>query len=737
MENWNTSNGNRGNKIIEIGIGILSALVVILIVRFLPSNLFQEFEENTLDWRYQKKAQKHWADRQGQTIDDIIIVEIDERSIGKLGRFQQWPRSYYAQLIENITAGKPAVIGMDILFLENDAKNPASDDSLLKVIKKPDNIVLSMSFSSANPNNFEYPMDEPPAGFQAEKFSCLIDSNHINIFPSVDRFDGKFIELYNESAGLGFANFIPNQNSQETVIRDFPLFINFAGRQYPAFSTAIIQKVTGLKCGNFEIDNRGKFLFKIPVSDSQFTKIQVPVDATGRLLIDYQGPHRTFRYVSFSDVLQKRVPPETFKGKIVLVGATASGLYDWRPIPYQASFPGVEIHANMIYTILNQSFIRKIDPVLAIIIIFLMAIIVTFIAIRLRLLHSVLLVTGLLFTYGALSLILFVQINLWIEIVAPILTIFFAYTTIISYRYLVVEKDKRVIKTMFAHYLSPDVVNELLGNKEQLGLGGKRTIGTIFFSDVKNFTSVAEKLEPEELVAILNEYLSAMTKIILKYNGYLDKYVGDEIMAIFGIPLPLEYHARNACFAALDMQESLSQLRIKWELEKRPQLEARIGMHIGPFIVGNIGGEERFNYTVIGDSVNLASRLEGANKLYGTEIIISEDVFEIVKDDIIVRELDFVQVKGKQQPVRIYEVLAKKSQDLDEIQLKILDHFAKGLSIYRRGDWQLAYNEFQMALRYNPNDGPSRAFFDRCKHFMDELRYVPPDWDGVYEVISK
>jgi len=723
--------------LIEVGLGIFSALIVILLFRLTPSQIFTQFEEQTLDWRYQKKIQKKMAERKDATIDDIIIVEIDDRSLEKLGRFEQWPRSYHARLTRYIDSGHPAAIGFDILFMEKDQTDSRSDDSLTTAIQQAKNVYLAMSFSRANPDNFIHPMHSQPEGFDYARYAFqLSDSGKMEI-PRVDRFDGKFFELYHAAKGIGFANFFPREKAENSVIRDMPLLVNFNQHQYPAFALTILMGVTGMKPENLAISPNRQLQLRIPQPDSQWIKLELPTDPAGHLLIDYQGGHRSFRYVSYFDVLKERVPSSLFRGKIVLIGATAAGLYEWRPVPFQATFPGVEIHANLIFTLLNQSFIRKVGPIGSSLLLFGLAILVILPAVRLRFFHSMLLVLTVLVVYGFLTLFLFIRANLWIELFAPILTIFISYFTVVSHRYLTVEKDKKIIKKQFAHYLSPEVVNELQKNRDELALGGKRMVATTFFSDIKNFTTVAEKMEPEELVALLNEYHSAMTEIVLKYGGYLDKFIGDAIMAIFGVPLPLENHIYKSCQAALEMQDRLQKLRVKWELEKRPQLEARVGIHVGPLVVGNIGGEKRFDYTVIGDCVNLASRLEGANKIYRTSILISEDIYEAVKDEIIVRELDFIRVKGKKQPVRVYELIAEKGFELDDNRLKVLAAFAKGLAIYRRGDWEHAYNEFQKALRLKPDDGPSQEFFNRCKRFIDEKRYVTADWDGVYEAQTK
>jgi adenylate cyclase len=322
-----------------------------------------------------------------------------------------------------------------------------------------------------------------------------------------------------------------------------------------------------------------------------------------------------------------------------------------------------------------------------------------------------------------------------LETVRPVIGSFTCIITVLAYRFTREQKDKKHIKEMFQHYISASVVNELLRKPEMLSLGGEKKIATAFFSDIKNFTTIAETLEPEDLVSLLNEYFTIMTDIILYYEGYLDKYQGDAIIAMFGIPIEQEDHALRACNAALDMQDELQKLHRKWESNGKPSLEIRIGINSGPMIAGNIGGKKRFDYTAIGDSVNLASRLEGANKMYGTDIIISEDTFDLVGEKIWVRELDFIRVKGKMEPVRIYEVLGKKTDKIDNVRGSSLEYFLQGLELYRQRNWVAAYDWFQKSLQLNPADGPAQEFIRRCKIFIENPR--PDNWDGVFNLRRK
>jgi adenylate cyclase len=711
-------------------IGLATAVVIILITEVLFPEFFDNFEAKSFDIRYSTKIKKLEASRDGQSIDDIVIIDIDNRSLNQFGRFQQWPRDYYTTVIKFVSESGAVVIGIDVLFMEQDIDRVA-DTLLVQVTRQAGNVCHSLSFSKAEPGAFLYKMEAPPAELDTSGNSYLFSNDIISHFPSADRFDGKFFRLYNAARKLGFVNFQPDDDS---VIRKMPLFMNFARELYPSLAMAMILYLYDVQNNEIEI-NPGKFIRIGLSADSSMDQITIPIDNQGQMLINYQGSFQTFRYVSFYDAWANRVPAEFFKGKVVLIGASAAGLYDLRPVPFQNAFPGVEIHANMVHNILTQNFIQKTPKSVTDLILILLCMIIGAIAsfFRTRINVPVIFIISVGFIF--FTFFSFSNYNLWVENVRPIIGILFGQIAVLTYRFLDESKDKRKIKGMFQHYISATVVNELLKNPGMLKLGGERKVATAFFTDIKNFTTVSETLEPEKLVSVLNDYLSAMTDIILRYEGYLDKYEGDAIVSIFGIPVEQPDHAERACNAALDMRKELAILRQMWKREGKPAFETRIGINSGPMIAGNIGGKNRFDYTAIGDSVNLASRLEGANKMYGTIIIISEDTFYHVHEKFWCRELDFIRVKGKNKPVRIYELIGRKSEEIDPIRSSSLEYFLKGLEVYRKRDWIHAYDLFQKALTLKPDDGPSLEFVRRCKKFIESPR--PVDWDGVFEMREK
>jgi len=336
--------------------------------------------------------------------------------------------------------------------------------------------------------------------------------------------------------------------------------------------------------------------------------------------------------------------------------------------------------------------------------------------------------------------------GIWINLVYPSLQIIVVYISMTSFNYFQETKQKKFIRGAFGQFLSPKVVQKLVENPDLLKLGGNQTRLTAFFSDVAGFSGISEKLTPKQLVDLLNEYLTAMTDIILKYDGTIDKYEGDAIIAFWGAPIINPDHGLKACMAALEMQEKLAAMRKEWKKQGKDELYVRMGINTGLMVVGNMGSTARMDYTMMGDHVNLASRLEGVNKVYGTNIMISNFTYEDIKEQLAVRELDRIQVVGKNEPVSIYELINKKGQ-ISDAEKKVYDLFAHALAAYRERDWVKAEELFQGVLALKPDDAPAKTFLDRCEQFQfvnkngrrksDKETLPGPGWDGVYKMTSK
>ncbi len=457
-------------------------------------------------------------------------------------------------------------------------------------------------------------------------------------------------------------------------------------------------------------------------------------DDVGRMMINYQGPPRTYPYVSFADVVQHRFSAGAFRDKIVLVGASATGIGDLRATPFgEVDFPGVEIHANVIDDILNRHFLlrgpRQVMTDLIVIFLFGIPLGIWLAIVRPRWLifGFLLLVPFAWFVYSA-----FLH-DQWLNIIIPAAFTLAPNVSLVAlYRVLIEEQEKRRVRGAFQQYVSPEVIRRLLVNPGIVQ--PRKTEISVLFSDIRGFTSISEELDAQELATLLNSYLTEMTRIIFKNRGTLDKYIGDAVMAFWGAPFDEAHHAQRACRTALDMLAKLRELQASWKAAGRPVLEIGIGINSGIASVGNMGSQLRYGYTAMGDSVNLASRLEGLNKEFGTRILLSEFTLALVKDaKFVTRELDLIRVKGKLQPVRVYELLGDEASA--DGQIEMAAEYRKARIAYTDRNWREASRCFAAFLKRWPNDGPAQVAMARCKEFLAEQ--PPSDWDGVYEMKHK
>ncbi|HET9491552.1 MAG TPA: adenylate/guanylate cyclase domain-containing protein, partial [Methylomirabilota bacterium] len=459
----------------------------------------------------------------------------------------------------------------------------------------------------------------------------------------------------------------------------------------------------------------------------------IPTDESGQLLINYLGPPKTIAQVSVTDILKGRTAAGTFKDRLVLVGATALGTYDLRNTPFSPLYPGTEVHASVIENILTRSFMARpqwsrIFDVLAIVT---LGGVVGAVLPRLSPIKGVAFAAGLFALYVLAARALFVHAHVWLNMVYPLLTLSGTYTALTAYYYVTEQRQRKQVKDTFRQYVAPLVVEEMLKDPGRLKLGGEEKVLTVLFCDLEGFTSHSERYSPPEMAEMLGEYYNRITEQVFIHRGTLKEYVGDELMAIFGAPLEQPDHAVRACAAALAMREQRLALAAEWATVGRPRLRARTGINSGPMLVGNLGSRYRFAYGVLGDQVNLGSRLEGLNKAYRTDILIGENTARLVEGEFLLREVDMVRVIGRSQSVRIYELLAKHGVPVALEQEKALRSYAAGLEAYRQQVWDEALALFTQALTLWPADGPSRTMAERCEHYQ---KTPPPEqWDGVFE----
>ncbi|GAB4330605.1 MAG: adenylate/guanylate cyclase domain-containing protein [Calditrichia bacterium] len=702
-------------------IGMAGGLLIWVLSNTVLKPFFFRLEAQTYDWRL-----KHGIEPPQGKIESVMIVDVDERSVKKMGSYHQWPRTYWARLIQNLSAGGARIIGTDFIFDPN-RRYPEEDEAFISAIRNSRRVCSALYFVQADTEHFQPAMAREPEGLNYQRFLVKVPESLKRRLISQERIEPEYPGFINASHDAGFVNLFPDPDG---VLRRIPLLLRFNEHVYPAFSLRLAMHGLGADSLAYHEASSRLVLYQ---RGKELTRI--PVDRYGQMIIRYQGWFQTFRYVSFYDVLKGNLPPDFYKDKVVLVGSSLTGLYDLRAIPLQSIFPGVEVNANAVYQIINGQYISRLSEVQHLIWLLILGLISGVLFMMPRPTGTMVLALVLLLLNIMAGFIILNSFSLWWPVATPLFTLLLVFSGTYIDRYLAEERDKKRIRQTFSHYVSASVVEQVLKNPEMLKLGGEKKVCTALFSDVAGFTSISERLTPEQLVALLNEYLTEMTNIVFENRGMLDKYEGDAIMAVFGAPVSFPEHAAAACRCALEMQKRLAALREKWKKENKPELRARIGLNSGEMIAGNMGSQTRFDYTVMGDSVNLASRLEGANKLYGTEIMIGENTFDMVKDEFYTRPLDLLRVKGKKKPVKVYELIAGRDEPLDTRMQELLSQYKQGFDQYLMRNWEWAANHFRQALQIKTDDGPSRLYLLRCQEFMEN----PPadDWDGVFVMKTK
>jgi adenylate cyclase len=694
---------------------------------------------------------------------EIVLAVIDEKSIAREGRWV-WPRTKIVRLVERLSDAGARVIAFDIGFLEPDdqrvirvleqvesalsewktgderlkkrveALKYASDNDrqLAAAIRDSRSEVVLGYFFQMDPEVLDHMTEEEinrhqqniqGSAYKTVRFAS-VDAQRVPLIRAVAPQSN--IRVISEAAGsAGYFNMYPDPDG---VVRWMPGVLRFNEAYYAPLSlaatSAYLKEPLGLEVAEYGVDR------------IKLGKLSIPTDEYGRILINYRGEEKTFPHISITDILHDQIDPDALADKIVVVGATAVGIYDLRVTPFGTVFPGLEIHANIIDSILSQDFMYQ--PAWAamfdVLVMVVCSAILGLLLARVGALYGALAGGSLCVLYVLLCQFLF-SYQAWVlNLVYPLTVILLIYASVTVYRYLVETRQKKFVKEAFSTYLAPSVVNNLLDSPEKLVLGGEKRVITAFFSDVQGFTSISETLLPEELVELLNEFLTEMTDIILRHEGTVDKFEGDAIIAFFGAPNDLENQAEVACMACIDMQKRLAELRNKWEGQARPGLYMRIGLCTGPAVVGNMGSRSRMDYTMMGDTVNTAARLEGVNKVYGTYTMISESTYTAAGGWIRARELDAINVVGKKEPVKIYELIGYPS-DVDEHMQKAAEIYSRGLSAYRSRQWDKAAAYFSKAMRLRPEDRPSGIMMERCLRYKAD----PPDetWNGAFTMTTK
>jgi adenylate cyclase len=676
----------------------------------------------------------------------VVVLDIDEQSLAEVGRWP-WGRDKLATMMDRLFKQyKVSIVGFDVVFAEPD------DSSGLKSLES-----LAKSNPSFKPvvSNLRSRLDYDARFAQSLKGRPVVlgyymsgeaEAHTSGVLPKPVWPEGGFLGGADLISWTGYGANLPElqkaANSAghfnpmvdfDGVSRRVPLVVEYKGAYYEALSLAMVRRLLGNPPvmpgypANADPRDYGSLEWlELPAAQGT---LRIPVDENAATLVPYRGYERSFRYVHAADVLAGRVPPEHLAGKIVLVGTTAPGLKDLRVTPVGTAYPGVEIHANLIAGMLDGSIKYKPPYVLAadLLLVFVAGLVMVFLVPLLPPLRATLVSLTVLSALFGINFYFWSASHLVLPIATGLVMVGLLYALNMSWGYFVESRTKRQFTELFGQYVPPELVEEMAKNPEGYSMDGRKAELTVLFSDVRGFTTISEGLAPDQLAALMNEYLGAMTKVIRGHLGTLDKYIGDAIMAFWGAPVADPTHARHAVIAALDMQVGMSKLNKDLIARGWPELRIGIGVNTGVMTVGDMGSPARKAYTIMGDAVNLGSRLEGITKQYGVGIVVGETTYVQLKDEFVFRELDRVRVKGKDEPVAIYEPLGEAGK----VAADVLDELARwneALQDYRDQKWDQAESLLQALSNASPHY-LYELYLERIAH----CRQNPPGdgWDGV------
>lgn len=685
----------------------------------------------------------------------IVIVDIDEKSLAEIGRWP-WSRIHVAKLLDELFSYYDVtLVGFDVVFPEPDESSGLKilqglGNNELADIKEYHDVVADLEGQLDYDKLLSKSISKHPVvlGYYFNDAISSTGSTITGVLPKPafhrKTFNNKNVQArkaigYNanikrlQDAALTAGHFSPRIDD-DGVIRRIPMVYEYQDNFYESLSLVMVRILLGIEETKpvFEEDYDTDYpsLEKLSL---EF--LDIPVDKNVQAIVPYRGKERSFPYVSATDVIHGRVDKKILQDAIVLVGTTAPGLFDLRTTPVQKQYAGVEIHANLIAGILDQkikqspAYVDGIEFIQLLLFGCLLTLLLPLLS-PIWAAFATLIVSVITIAF---NLMLWQYVNLVLPLAAILILIFMIFITNMIYGFFIERRGKLQIASTFGQYIPPDLIDEMNFNPDSYTLEAENREMTVLFSDIRGFTTISEGLTPAQLSELMNAYLTPMTKIIHENRGTIDKYIGDAIMAFWGAPLENPQHARHALKAAMDMLERLNAIRLEFIERGWPEVRIGVGLHTGMMSVGNMGSEFRLSYTVLGDAVNLGSRLEGLTKNYGVEIIVSETTKAAVPE-FIYRELDIVKVKGKDKPIGIYEPVALEEEITNE-ELAELEMSAKAISAYRKQDWQNAKLLLQELQELAPQRKLYSIYLERIDNFMS---YPPPaDWDGVFVHTSK
>ena len=682
-------------------------------------------------------------------IDDrIVILDIDEKSLEEVGRWP-WPRDVMARLMTKLfDRYQVAVVAFDVVFAEPDyssgikrldelaARNlrqvPAFIEAYEKLRPELDNDGLFAKAIKGRPVVLGYYLNSDKG---AKKLGAIPEpvfpkgtfANRNIYFTSWVGYGGNLPEFQKSAASGGHFNPMVDFDG---IVRRVPMLVEHEGDYYEALSLAVVRTLLGfpkIEPGypSDQLTNKGYAVMEwLTVG-----KLNIPVDETASALVPFRGGKGSFRYVSLADVIKDRTPADSLRGKIAIVGTTAPGLLDQRSTPVDSVYPGVEIHANLVAGMLDGTIKQKPSFLVGAEVILLLIGGIT-LAFLMPILSPL---RAMLVSIVAMVLIIMLNLAIWSEgglvlpLASSLLMTVALFTINMAYGYFVESRSKRQFTELFGQYVPPELVDKMAQDPEKYSMEGRSEQLTVLFSDIVGFTSISEALNPKDLSAFINEYLTSMSLVIRDRRGTLDKYIGDAIMAFWGAPVADSEHARHGVLAALGMQARLLEVNELVRSRGWPPIRIGIGVNSGMMSVGDMGSKVRRAYTVMGDAVNLGSRLEALTRVYGVGIIVGQGTRDLVRDGVF-RELDKVKVKGKDEPVAIFEAVGIEGSVADDL-LAEIGLWHQCLKQYRAQEWDQAELSLLNLTRMNPDHRLYKEFWER----LTLMRASPPGagWDGV------
>ncbi|UQB42670.1 adenylate/guanylate cyclase domain-containing protein [Thiomicrospira microaerophila] len=665
----------------------------------------------------------------------FVIVDIDEKSLSEIGQWP-WPRDQVAQLINQLADLDVGMIGLDVVFAEADNSSPQRIFDRLGLsteIELPDFDIMLAEAVANTPTILGYVFiqnpDPLPPGLAPASRAIIVERNKPDISYLFKPYRAvlNIPAVQNAAFSSGYFNTLPDQDG---LVRSIPLVMEYDGILYPSLSLEMMRIALGES--RLTIDYEAHGVDAIYLGD-----IRIPTDPFGRMAVNFRGPAFQYHYISASDIMFQRVDKSDLMGKVVLIGTSAAGLLDLRATPFDSVYPGVEVHATAMDNILNEDFLAKPMWVLGVDLVSLviLGILVALLLLMLGSVMSFLLASILLALVWFGHYYAFTQ-GLLLNTLMPLMLIFLLFTFGTLLNYFFESKQKALIKARFAQKVSPAVVEELINHADDLVLEGKQLEVTIFFSDIRGFTSLSEAMgSPQSLIELLNRYMTPMVDVITARQGTVDKFIGDAIMAYWNAPIQIKDHADQALKASIEQILALDTLNQQLKAEDLPQIEIGIGLNTGLAVVGEMGSVGRSDYTCIGDSVNLASRAEGLCKPYAAHIVLTEFTLAALSNCELykIRFLDKVRVKGKAQPVAVYECFGLENQAWYAYPVEEKMAYEAAQKLYHQADFQQALQSFEQ-LQSDYPQALYAMYIQRCQHYLQN----PPDsFDGVFTLTTK